>query len=537
MLMPPQACAQTGANAKDPLLFPKDKFTESSVTVTTASGEKKTVVIRKYEHLQYVAKPVDKNYESLDVEVPVSIDGKAIDPSNSPIVFNVDVAGYTSSANIRDASTSSTGPGGMGAPGGQGGPGGAAGGPGGQAAQGGPGGQAAQAGPGGAEGGPGGQGGPGGTAGGPPGGGMGGPGPGAMNGPLAEGYIVASPGVRGRENQAKDGTYYGKAPAAIVDLKAAVRYLRHNKGILPGNMDQIIASGCSAGGGLTTLLAASGNSPLYEPYLKEIGAAEEKDNIFAGDCHSPIADLDHGDMSYEWEYANSQSRQTIDKQISAELKALYPAYQASLNLKGKDNFGTLTADNMGAYIVKYYLVPEANKYLLGLAEDKRQEYLIRNAAWLHWDGKNASFTMEDFASQHIAREKPAPAMDQTGLNDAETILFGDKTTNARHFTDYMTKKTGTTIDADFQKVIDMMNPIYFILQKNPGVAQHWRIRHGATESSESAVVPVDVATALENMGRDVNAQLYWDAGHCQDLDPNGFLTWMDKITGFKVKYK
>lgn len=31
---------------------------------------------------------------------------------------------------------------------------------------------------------------------------------------LAVGYVVVSSGCRGRDNQAADGTYYGKAPAA-----------------------------------------------------------------------------------------------------------------------------------------------------------------------------------------------------------------------------------------------------------------------------------------------------------------------------------
>jgi hypothetical protein len=517
------------ARAADPLLFPRDKFTEQTVTVKTATGEKK-VVVHSYQHLPYVANPVDVKYESLDVMVPVSVDGKAIDTSKSPIIFSVGVAGYTSSPNIRDASTMMGGPGGP--PGGRpGGPGGQAGPPGGPGGHGGP--------PGAGQGGrgmggfPGG--GPGGRGrGGPPGGGPGG----SSNDALALGYVTVNPGVRGRDNQAKDGTYYGKAPAAIVDLKAAVRYIRHNKGILPGNVDQIVASGCSAGGGLTTLLGASGNSPLYEPYLKEIGAAEEKDNIFAADCHSPITDLNHADLSYEWEFGGSQSNNTIDATISADLKQLFAPYQASLNLKGKDNFGTLTAANMGEYLVKYYLEPEATKYLLGLTEDKRKDYLTANASWLKWDGKTASFTIEDFASQHINRMKAAPAFDVAGLNSAETILFGDKTTNARHFTNYMLQKStgdpSATLDPDFQKVVNLMNPMYFIQQKNPDAAQHWRIREGAIETDASSVVSVDVATGLENMGRDVNAALYWDAGHCQDLDPAGFLIWVGQVTGFKI---
>lgn len=94
---------------------------------------------------------------------------------------------------------------------------------------------------------------------------------------LARGFVIVEPGCRGRDNQFPDGRYYGKAPAAIVDLKAAVRYLRHNSGVLPGNPDWIISTGGSAGGALSALLGASGNSPLYESYLQEIGAAPERD--------------------------------------------------------------------------------------------------------------------------------------------------------------------------------------------------------------------------------------------------------------------
>lgn len=56
-------------------------------------------------------------------------------------------------------------------------------------------------------------GGPGGNPGGIPPGGMGGPSKtsGKADLALAAGYVVVSPGCRGRDNQAADGTYYGKA--------------------------------------------------------------------------------------------------------------------------------------------------------------------------------------------------------------------------------------------------------------------------------------------------------------------------------------
>lgn len=47
---------------------------------------------------------------------------------------------------------------------------------------------------------------------------------------LHRGMIVASAGARGRTLKSEQGEYYGKAPAAIVDLKAAVRYLKASGG-------------------------------------------------------------------------------------------------------------------------------------------------------------------------------------------------------------------------------------------------------------------------------------------------------------------
>lgn len=111
---------------------------------------------------------------------------------------------------------------------------------------------------------------------------------------LSKGYVVASPAIRGRTTTDADGKYVGKAPALIVDYKAAVRYLRHNASRLPaGDTEKIISNGTSAGGALSALLGATGNSPDYEPYLKKLGAAEERDDIYASMDYCPITDLPH----------------------------------------------------------------------------------------------------------------------------------------------------------------------------------------------------------------------------------------------------
>lgn len=43
-----------------------------------------------------------------------------------------------------------------------------------------------------------------------------------------------------------------------------------------------------AGGALSAIAGASGNSKDYEPYLEAIGAAKERDDIFAASCYCPI---------------------------------------------------------------------------------------------------------------------------------------------------------------------------------------------------------------------------------------------------------
>jgi hypothetical protein len=482
-LLPETAAGQ----AKDPLLFPKDNFTVETKTVKTTAGERK-VTYRSYMHIPYVANPVDKDYESMNVSVPIKVDDVAIDATNAPILFVIGVGGYMSVNNMRSG------------------------------------------------------------FGNPPGGGMGGPGgPGVPGGnskvssnadlALAAGYVVVSPGCRGRDNKAADGTYYGKAPAAIVDLKAAVRYIRHNKGIMPGNVNWIFSTGVSAGGALSALLGASGNSHLYNSYLKEIGAADTDDNIYGSACFCPITDLEHADGAYEWLYGATPARSgLVDQELSKQLKAIYVGYQASLNLQGKNGFGTITADNYDKYLLQYYLIPSANKYLRNLLEEKRKEYLANNK-WITWTANGAAFSFADYVA-HVGRMKGLPAFDDFDMRQPEPILFGNKTTNARHFTNFsMQKASGSKtakIDSEVKTLVNMMNAMYFIGQDNIGCAQYWWIRHGTSDNHTSQTVITNLATSLENRGKDVNIWLYWDAGHGADEDPEAFIAWIGNVTGFSV---
>ncbi len=485
------------ASTADPLLFPRDQFTIETKVVRTANGEKK-VKYRSYKHIPYVAKPVDKDYQSLNISVPVKIDDKDLDATHAPILFEIGVGGYMS---VNNAQNSSRPNGGMGTP------------PAGMPAMGMP-----------------------------P---MGNRPPQGMNFgnsradiALAAGYVVVSPGCRGRDNKAADGSYYGKAPAAIVDLKAAVRYIRHNKGILPGNTDQIVSVGCSAGGAISALLGASGNSPLYDSYLKEIGAADDRDDIFGCACFSPITDLEHADGAYEWMYGDSPTRSgLVNQDQSNQLKAIYADYQKSLNLQGKYGYGILTVNNYQNYLLLYYLIPSANKYLSGLNVDRRNEYLAKNK-WITWENNNASFSFTDYVT-HVGRMKGLPAFDDFNMQAAEPIEFGDKTTNARHFTDFsLQQSTGdktTTVASDVKKLVNLMNAFYFIGLKNNGCTNNWWLRNGASDNHTSQTVMINLATSLENQNKKVNTWLFWDGGHCADDDPDGFVDWIGEITGYAKK--
>jgi hypothetical protein len=445
-------------------------------------------------HIPYVAHPVDSDFQSLNVSVPIQVDGVAIDATNVPMLLNITVGGYMS---VNNAASGAGARPPRGAP--DRGPGAGAGGP----PRGGPGGNSNLS--------------------------------SRQDLALAAGYVVVTPGVRGRDNQAADGTYYGKAPAAIVDLKAAVRYVRNNDAVMPGNADWIVSAGCSAGGALSALLGASGNSPLYDRYLEEIGAADVADDVYASACYSPITDLEHSDMSYEWMYGTTPARSgLVDQELSRQLQESYAEYQKTLDLAGENGFGPLTADNYGEYVLRYYLIPSANEYLNGLTAEARYEYLATNA-WIKWSGNGAAFAFKDYVA-HVGRMKGLPAFDDLAMRQPEPILFGNETTNARHFTDFSLRQaTGNpnaAIEDELKTVVNMMNAMYFLRQNSSDIAGHWWLRSGTSDNHTSQTVMVNLATSLENRGKEVNAWLFWDGGHCADADPEGLIAWIGNVTGF-----
>jgi hypothetical protein len=198
---------------------------------------------------------------------------------------------------------------------------------------------------------------------------------------LKRGFVYINMASRSRGATAPtgaydDGIYQGKAPAAIVDAKAAVRYLRLNDGAMPGSATRIVVNGTSGGGAQTTQLAATGDNADYLPYLKAVGAAGIdadgksliSDAVYAAVAYCPIQDMGSADLAYEWMFNVLNTRQLVsadqkaglivdaagnelvrasnpDPAGSTALQQRFVAYQASLGLKNEAG-AALTTDNM-----------------------------------------------------------------------------------------------------------------------------------------------------------------------------------------------
>lgn len=350
---------------------------------------------------------------------------------------------------------------------------------------------------------------------------------------LSKGLVVAAPGARGRTLKDERGNYTGKAPACIIDLKAAVRYLRYNDKIMPGDAGKIISNGTSAGGALSSLLGATGNSADYEPYLKAIGAAGERDDIFAASCYCPITNLENSDTAYEWLFNGINNYDVWGKKgtmnpdqikISGRLKGRFSTYLNSLGLKKPDGTSlTLNASGEGTFkdYVKSFVIASAQKAV----NDGKD---LSGFSWITVkDGIVRDLDFEKFII-YATRMKPAPAFDSPELTSPENNLFGTATIDNQHFTQFgMDSGTGPSI-AD-AKIVKMMNPMNYIGAGGTTTARYWRIRHGVIDRDTSLAIPVILATKLQNNGYDVDFKMPWDHGHGGDYDLDELFAWIDRV--------
>lgn len=179
-----------------------------------------------------------------------------------------------------------------------------------------------------------------------------------------EGMILAVAGCRGREHG---------APAGVTDLKAAIRFIRYNDELLPGDAQYLFCCGMSGGGAQSAVLGASGDSDLYTPYLEQIGAAKDySDAVFGAMCWCPITSLDMADAAYEWNLGVTREGLTEEEQrYSDGLAAAFADYINSLGLMDENSeLLTLEESDEGVWQAGSYA-----DYMKGVVQDSLNHFL------------------------------------------------------------------------------------------------------------------------------------------------------------------
>ena len=378
---------------------------------------------------------------------------------------------------------------------------------------------------------------------------------------LSRGYVVASPSTRGRTNKASDGNFIGKAPAVIVDLQAATAYLHANDSAMPGNANRIITNGTSAGGGVSLLQGATGNSSDFQPYLQALGAATAATNVYAASAYAPITNLDAADMAYEWSYngitsfnkvtmgqgelpqanvgGNSAPPQrtmqrvnlnTDDLSYSKMLSEHFPDYVNNLQLR--DSLGRilkLDKNGNGTFknYVKEFIVAAANKAAAQGTDLSKHTYLVRD---------NKTGTIKDInweAYNHfVSRSKAPGAFDSRANDTGENNLFGTSTTDNNHFTITAALHDSTAnqdVYVENAKIVTMMNPMNYLGSPAATNARFYRIRYGTADSNTSVAIPLIVGTRAQNLGYRVDMATPFNVDHSGDYDLEELFNWMDNI--------
>lgn len=323
-----------------------------------------------------------------------------------------------------------------------------------------------------------------------------------LNDYMENGYIYVACGARSRNanNGGDEGEHenVGKAPAPITDLKAGLRFLRANAGVIPGDTDHIISIGGSGAGEMSSLVGATGNMDDYYPYLYEIGAAgityDEatdtytstiNDDVFAYMAYYPITDIDNADIAYAWMRVNAG-----DTEVRGMSEAVFTEFQLALQedeayafidyinglgLVDEDgNALELTGLRSGSYYDKILsnMSNALNLYLAEMSEEEADEYvgllLSTNTDEMTWiaqneDGSYAVTDLDGFVlnagnngdastiGEVFKRNKNIPGFDTLDLS-AENNAFGYSDQIAVHYS----ATVAAVLQENYDKYLDLM---------------------------------------------------------------------------------
>lgn len=189
---------------------------------------------------------------------------------------------------------------------------------------------------------------------------------------LEAGCVYVYAGFRGRSAgydtaSGSDELFPGGSPWPVVDLKAAIRYLRYNAAVLPCDTERVFVFGFGAGGGVSAVLGSSGGAAAFDPYLASIGAVTHdaegnaiSDDVAGSASWCPVTSFDTADAAYEWamgQYASDGTRAegTWTRALSQGLAASFGAWVNQMDLRDADDAQlTLDETEAGAFTMGSY---------------------------------------------------------------------------------------------------------------------------------------------------------------------------------------
>lgn len=287
---------------------------------------------------------------------------------------------------------------------------------------------------------------------------------------IASGFVFVNCGARSRDDA------NGKAPTPVVDLKSAVRTLRLNADLIPGDEERIVSIGTSGGGQMSSILGASGNMEEYYSYLYANGAAgiakegdayvsTIDDDIYAAQCYCPITDLANGDIAYAWMRYNAGDTawvgmfgpggelDALQQELHGNLAEAYVEYINSLNIKGlkldgvregsyydqilaniSDAFNTFVKNQEFPYSIMLGFGPTATTLTYNSMDELMATY-TNTESWLvqNEDGTYAITDLDEFVKgTSLPRNKNIPGYDPMDRSE-ENNAFGTADQAAVHY--------------------------------------------------------------------------------------------------------
>ena len=366
------------------------------------------------------------------------------------------------------------------------------------------------------------------------------------------GYVYVHVGSRGIE---------AAAPAAVVDFKAAIRFLRHNKANIPANTDLIFAFGVGGGGTVSAILGTSGDSALYQSYLHDLGAIETSgDSINGVLTWYPTADFGIENSAYEWSIGVSRTGITQNQHTFSNLLARnfvnYINNSGFISPKDKPLF--LQPSEKGVYkagpyydYVKVLLensltkflrktafpyTPPRRKYAFGIGFTDAVGEINPQGTFLtvrqytkalnekrNWVDYNYSFqtaeirSVEDFLHSFKPATQNIAYLDPINRSSLMNKMFRTADAKGAHFDDnlakiYQNNPVAQEYSDDLVKQDahghtvrqrrDMYSPLYYLIPSSVGyrtskVAPFWRIRGGFQQTDNSLVNEINLDLALQ----------------------------------------